>query len=47
MKMFCFKFHENQQVNEEFVFLIGGGGVPGGNGAPIHKFVSQLLLVNI
>ena len=29
----------------------GGGGeserLPGGMGAPIHKFISQLLLVNI
>ena len=32
MKMSCFKFHENQPVNEQFVFFRGGGkgeGPPG------------------
>ena len=40
------KFHQNRLVNEEFDFF-REGGLTGGNGAPIHKFISELLLVNI
>ena len=45
--MLHFKFNQNRTINEEFDFLEGGGGAAGGKGAPIHKFLSQLLLVNI
>ena len=47
--MLHFKFHQNRTINEEFDFFEGGGGggAAGGQGAPIHKFLSQLLLVNI
>ena len=48
MKMLCFKFHQNRPINEEFDFFEGGGGgPPGGEGAPIYKFLSKLLFVNI
>ena len=49
MKMWCFKFHQNRTINEEFYFFEGGGGEgpQGSIEAPIHKFLSQLLLVNI
>ena len=43
MKMLCFKFHKNRPINEEFDFFDGGGeGSPGGEGAPINKYLSQL-----
>ena len=47
--MLHFKFNQNRTINEEFDFFEGGGrgGAAGGQGAPIHKFLSQLLLVNI
>ena len=47
--MFRFKFQQNCTKNEEFDFIQGGGGEgdPGSQGAPIRKFHSQLLLVNI
>ena len=47
--MFCFKFQQNRTINEEFNYIEGGGaeGPPGNMGAPIHKFLSQLLFVNI
>ena len=46
MKMLYFKFHQNQPINEEFYFFEGGGkGPPGGEGAPIYKFLSELLFV--
>ena len=41
MKMLCFKFHQNRTINEELDFFEGGAEVP------IHKFLSQLSLVNI
>ena len=44
--MLCFKFHQNRPINEEFKFIEVGGGAPGEKRAPIHKFLSQLLLVN-
>ena len=48
MKMFCFGFQENSTINEELNYFEGGGeGSPGGKEAPIHKFLSLLLLVNI
>ena len=48
MKMLCFKFHQNRPINEEFDFFDEGAKrPPGGKGVPIHKFISQLLLVNI
>ena len=48
MKVLCFKFHQNRTINEEFNFFEGEGeGHPGDKGTPIHKFLSQLLLVNI
>ena len=44
----CFKFHQNPPINEEFDFFEGGGGGPPGvEGAPIYKFISQLLFLNI
>ena len=56
--MLCFKFHKNHSINEEFDFFEGEEegdprdrdpreGDPRGMGALIHKFSSQLLLVNI
>ena len=47
--MRCFKFQQNRIINEEFHFFEGGGeeGPPGGKGAPIHKFLTKLLLVSI
>ena len=51
MRMLCFKFNQNRPINEEFDFFEVGGreekGPPAGEGAPIHKMLSQLLLVNI
>ena len=47
--MFCLKFKQNFTINEEFDYFEGRAGrerPPGGKGAPIHKFLSQLLLVN-
>ena len=46
MKMICFKFDKNPIINEEFDFS-EEEGPPGGKGASIHKFLSQLFLVNI
>ena len=44
--MLYFKFHQNRPINEEFYFFEGGGeGPPGGEGAPIYKFLSELLFV--
>ena len=45
--MFCFKFHQNRTINEELDFFEGGGAPRGLGGLYIHKFISQLLLVNI
>ena len=48
MKMSCFKFEQNHTINEEFDFFEGGRErerAPGSKGAPIHKTISQLLLV--
>ena len=47
--MFCFKFLQNRTINEEFDFFEGEGeeGPPESKVAPIHQFLSQLLLVNI
>ena len=43
--MFCFKFQQNRIINKEFDFFEGGGErSPGDKVAPIHKFLSQLLL---
>ena len=50
MQMLCFKFDQNRTINEEFNFFEGEGeaeGPPEGKGTPIHKFLSQLLLVTI
>ena len=50
MKVLCFKLHQNRPVNEEFDFFFffeGRREAPGGEGATIHKSLSQLLLVNI
>ena len=51
MKMLCLKFHQNLTINEEFDFYENGGGREEGplrgRRAPIHKFPSHLLLVNI
>ena len=48
--MFCFKFQQNLLITAEFDYFEGeegGGERPSwGKGAPIHKFLSQLLLVN-
>ena len=41
MQMFCFKFQQNRTINEELDFIEGrGGGAPGVEGAPNHKFLS-------
>ena len=40
MKMLCFKFHKNHPINE-FDFFEGGEGPPGGEGAPINKYLFQ------
>ena len=46
MKLLCFKFHQNHTINEEFYFFEGRReGFPGGMGAPINKFLSELLLL--
>ena len=47
MKILYFKFHKNHPINEEFDFFEGGGGPPGVEGAPIYKFLSQLLFLSI
>ena len=49
MKILCFIFHQNRIINEEFDFFLGGEreGPPGGKGASIHEFLSQLFLVNM
>ena len=50
IQMLCFQFHQNRTMKEEFDFFGEGGGgegLPGGKGAPIHKFLFQLILVNI
>ena len=46
MKMLCFKFNQNRPINGEFDFFEGRGAL-GGEEAPIYKFLSQLLFVNI
>ena len=43
MKMLGFKFEQNRTISEEFDFLRGEGV---GQGVPIYKFYSQLLLAN-
>ena len=46
--MLSFKFHQNRTINEEFDYFDGEReGPPGGKGASIHKFLSQLFLVYI
>ena len=49
MKMLGFKFNHNRPINEEFdLFELGvRGEAPGDKGAPIHRFLSRLLLVSI
>ena len=48
MKLLRFKFQQIHTINEEFDFFEEGGrGALGGKEAPIHKFQSQLLLVDI
>ena len=50
LKMLCLKFKQNFTINEEFDYFEGSAGrerPPGGKGAPIHKFLSQFLLVII
>ena len=42
-----FQLSSKSHNNKEFDFFEGGGGLPGGKGASIHKSPSQLLLVNI
>ena len=49
MKMFRLKFQQNSTINEGFDYFFFGGGrekPPGVKRAPIHKFLSKLLLVN-
>ena len=43
MKILGFQFEQNRTISEGFDFLRGEGG---GQGVPIYKFYSQLLLAN-
>ena len=48
MNILYFQFPQNRTITEEFDFFeVGGEGPQGGRGAPIHKILSQLLMVNI